>query len=225
MSAMGPERALHCFDSSRCQPAQGDLPLRVQRGDSFFNGPPHKDRIRVHRKVPAVCNLCQPNTMRAKRGEVGQRRVLLPLHEDARHRQRQKLVHRRAVVRKLHHRTEDAGPCTCLDLVSQARRIQSAGEGGCMPGALDEIVEEALGAVALVVHDLPAEETVLWRDIPFDVDEAQNPALVRMGQHQRRQPAHLVADEVEADDAVGLQHGFGGRHEEGSGNPRQITTV
>ncbi len=94
-----------------------------------------------------------------------------------------------------------------------------------MPGALDEIVEEALGAVALVVHDLPAEETVLWRDIPFDVDEAQNPALVRMGQHQRRQPAHLVADEVEADDAVGLQHGFGGRHEEGSGNPRQITTV
>lgn len=107
----------------------------------------------------------------------------------------------------------------------QACRIQRAGECGGVSGALDEVVEEALGAVARVVHDLPAEETVLRRDIAFDVDEAQDPARVRMGQHQRRQPAHRVADEVEAADAVGLQHRFSSRHEEGNGELRQITTV
>ncbi len=154
--------------------------------------------------------------------QVGQRRVLLPVHEQPWTRQAEEPVHQAAVVRQVDHRFENPPHGAGAHLVAQARGIQGAGVGRRVPGPLAERIEEAFGVGLGVADDLPAEEAVFRRDVAFDVGEAQHAVRPSAGEHQRGEPAHGVADQVERPPAEVIEHGLGGLDQEGDRDPREV---
>ncbi|MCY1546575.1 hypothetical protein D9M68_825770 [compost metagenome] len=91
-----------------------------------------------------------------------------------------------------------------------------------MAGALDEVVEETLGIFPDVIVDLPAEKAVFRGDIAFDIDEAQHPLRMLVGQHQRGEATHGMADQVEALDTEVLQQRQGGVQQQGNADAREV---
>src|SRR5439155_775058 len=105
--------------------------------------------------------------------KVGQRFVLLAIHEHLPAWQAEKLLHQLTVVGKIDHRPEDPWHRRGADLMAQAGRVQRAGIRRCVAGPFDEVVEEPLRVFAWMVEDLSAEETVLGRNVALDVDEVE----------------------------------------------------
>jgi hypothetical protein len=91
-------------------------------GDPF----PHLRSVAVHRPVPAVRDLGDLDAALDQRRQVGQRPVLLAVHEHPRARQREEPLHELAVVGDVDHRLQDRPYRLGTDLVGQARGVEPA---------------------------------------------------------------------------------------------------
>jgi hypothetical protein len=93
-----------------------------------------------------------------------------------------------------------------------------------VPHPLGELGEEAGRVWVRVVDDLPGQETVLGCDVAFDVDEADDPFRLLVGEQQRGEATHRVPDDVEPVDAHRGEHGRRGGDQERDRDGRQVCT-
>lgn len=88
------------------------------------------------------------------------------------------------------------------------RTLVAYSGAGVVPGdpvAGDEVLQEERRVLMGVQEYLAAKETVLRCHVAFDVGEAGHAVLCAMGEHQRCQPAHGVANQVEPPNALGCE--------------------
>lgn len=131
--------------------------------------------------MPALRNRCQAHALSLDMRQVRQRRVLLAIHEHSWTLQAEEFAHQIGIIGKVHHRLENPPHRASSHLVPQARCIERAGIGRRVSGALDERGGKRFGIVGWVVDDLAAEEAV-FRGDTLDIDEAEHPVRVLMGQ-------------------------------------------